>query len=147
MALFNRPTPPSPQKSSFGGILGERLFGGQKPTPKPEQKPQTKPGLLGPTGYSSFREQKQFAIKAPYEPLPGTVQKLGKKERGALVDELQERARRAGQTYGLSEEKYRTRVAPQIKKDIYQLRIQGKINEAKQLERKTQYWEKLIKGS
>lgn len=90
---------------------------------------------------------REFARKEPYEPLPGTVKRLGKEERVGLIKELEERAKRAGQTFGLSERTFRERILPQMKKEKYQLHIAGRYNEERALERKMQQYEKWIKGT
>lgn len=151
MPLFGRREPnPSTAPKSLGGIFKESLFGTSRTTPKPEQKPQARPeskGLFGKQGYASFQEQRGFARKAPYEPLPGTARRLGKEERLGLIRDLQERSKAIGQYHGLSEQTYKERILPQLRKEKYQLHIAGKYNEEKALERRMQQYEKWIKGA
>ena len=142
-APWSKPSAPRP---SWG--LAESL--GLRSTPKKEgaAAPQIKsPGLFGEKGYGSFEQQREFVKKAPYESLPGTGQKLGEKERVKLIRELEERAKKSGQTFGLSEQTFRERVLPQMRKEKAQLEATGKINDAIALGRKMQQYEKWIKGA
>lgn len=144
------PTPFMPKPSQKPASMFERL-GITRPAAKPEVKPQAAPpakapGLFGQEGYKTQWQLREFARKAPYESMPGTAGKLSKEKRVGLVKELEERAKKAGQTFGVSERTFRERLLPQMKKEKYQLHIAGKYNEEKQLERKMQQYEKWIKG-
>src|SRR3989344_3487075 len=113
--------PPAPAARPSWG-LAESL--GLRSIPKKEgaAAPQIKsPGLFGEKGYGSFEQQRQFARKAPFAPMPGTGAPLGEKERVKLIQELEERAKKLGQTFGLSEQTFRERVLPQMMKEKAQL--------------------------
>lgn len=136
--------PAGPSKPSFGVL--ESL--GLRSMPKKEAAPQPKsPGLFGEGGYKSQWQLREFARRAPYESMPGTYKKMGKQERVGLVTELQERAKKAGQTLGLSEKTYRERLLPQMKKEKYMLHVKGDIKGEKLLEKKMKTYEKWIKGA
>lgn len=144
------PTFKPPSMSVF-----ERL--GIKPTP---QKPAGGPsasdpfGFLGEKGYAKDWQLREFARKkAPYENLPGTYRKLGKKQREALMKELmirsKEIARREGrQTYGISKEIFK-KVIGRIESpsapggsELYKLHRSGKLLQERELKRKAQLWKK-----
>ena len=111
--------------------------------PSPDQpKP---PGLFGQGGYGSWDDMKGFARRFPWEKsvVPGTGRQLGEQERVNLIEELRKRDPSSG---GLSEQGFRERILPQLKREISQLDAAGKINEKIELGRKIEMYEKLIKG-
>lgn len=139
----SRPSPISP-KPSFG--MMERL--GLRPMPKPEQKPQAqpeKPGGLFGGDYKSYMQLRESARGARFAPLPGTSRPVGKEERVKFMQELEQYGKKAGQLHGLSEQSFRERVLPQIKRDLSAIyRKTGSMDskEYKELDRKRQVWEK-----
>lgn len=120
-----------------------------RPMSKPETKPQTPPspkGLFGEKGgYRSWDEAKSFARRLPWEKsaLPGTSRQLGEQERVNLIEDLRKRDSSSG---GISEQSYRERILPQLKKETAKLDAAGKINDKIELQRKMQMYEKLFKG-
>lgn len=134
---------PSPQKPAVSSIF-ERL-GITRPAPKLEPKPQAAPqskGLFGGKTYKSFLELRQFARKAPYAPIPGTFRKLGQKQRVGMIQELQTRAKKMGQTYGLSSEKLNAVLGKMKKEKMYAKTFKEK----KALEDKIKVFEQWKKG-
>lgn len=125
-----------------------------KPAPKKEAAPELKK-LFGSEGYGSYPNLREFARKVPYlskeNVLPGTIKKLTKNERVAIVEELRKRAEQITKqpSSTLSEKTYRERIAPQIKKElskIFQKTGTTESREYKELARKRQLWEEWMKG-
>ena len=149
MSVYKRPpiyapkSSPSPyQKPSMS--MFERL-GVTNPAQKKEAAPPSKT-LFGKEGYSKYYSMREFARKFPYKEamLPGTVKRLGEKERLAFIKkELQERGKKFGYLHGLSEKAYRERIVPEMKKEKYKLHIAGKLKEEKLLEREMEALENL----
>lgn len=146
MPFMSKPSPPPYQKPAS---LFERL-GITRPAPKSETKPPAAPptkapGLFGKEGYKSYSQLRESARGAPFAPLPGTSQPIGKEKRVGFIKELEEYGKRSGQLHGLSESAFRERVLPQIKRDlsaIYRKTGSTESKEYKELDRKRQLWEK-----
>lgn len=143
---WSKPPAPSAPPARPGWGLFESL--GLKSTPRKEgaaAPPAKPPGLFGPNNYSPFKEQKEFARRAPYEPLPGTSRPITREERVQLVEDIEKWSKEIGKPYGLSKQDWPL-VKQRIQKEMYQHSIKGEVGMVQELQRKIQQYEKWIRA-
>jgi len=103
--------------------------------------PQPKPkGLFGEKKYRTFLDLREFARKAPFERIPKSSKRLGKKERVSLIDTLR---KYSGNFYGISEQKFNMALKKMQKEKMY-TKDYGK---KKELDQKIKMLEKWKKGT